>query len=165
MISRPSPRRTCCGAAFMPSVYLFAVDDRIFKYKHAAARGKRLKQYGMLNLCARKWGLAISITRFVHFGEVAGRPGCALQVCGPGECGAARRDAGRCYFGGTFQSCAVCIRGGRISWGRATPPPGRAHRVRRARMGSNSRRSADRRQSTRLSRGTPASAAPRLKTP
>jgi Xaa-Pro dipeptidase len=53
----------------LPSVYLFAVDDRIYKYKHAAARGKRLKQYGMLNLCSRKWGLAISITRFVHFGE------------------------------------------------------------------------------------------------
>jgi Xaa-Pro dipeptidase len=51
-----------------PSVYLYAVDDRILKYKHAVARGKRLKQYGMLNLCARKWGLAISITRFVHFG-------------------------------------------------------------------------------------------------
>ncbi len=54
----------------LPSVYLFAVDDRIYKYKHAAARGKRLKQYGMLNLCSRKWGLAISITRFVHFGEL-----------------------------------------------------------------------------------------------
>jgi antitoxin VapB len=56
----------------MPSVYLYAVDDRIYKYKHAAARGKRLKQYGMLNLCSRKWGLAISITRFVHFGELPG---------------------------------------------------------------------------------------------
>jgi antitoxin VapB len=54
----------------MPSVYLFAVDDRIYKYKHAVARGARLKKYGMLNLCSRKWGLAISITRFVHFGEV-----------------------------------------------------------------------------------------------
>jgi Xaa-Pro dipeptidase len=54
----------------LPSVYLFAVDDRVYKYKHAAARGKRLKQYGMLNLCSRKWGLAISITRFVHFGEL-----------------------------------------------------------------------------------------------
>ena len=54
----------------LPSVYLFAVDDRIYKYKHAVARGKRLKQYGMLNLCSRKWGLAISITRFVHFGEL-----------------------------------------------------------------------------------------------
>ncbi len=54
----------------LPSVYLFAVDDRIYKYKHAAARGARLKQYGMLNFCARKWGLAVSITRFVHFGEL-----------------------------------------------------------------------------------------------
>ena len=54
----------------LPSVYLFAVDDRIFKYKHAAARGKRLKHYAMLNLCSRKWGLAISITRFVHFGDL-----------------------------------------------------------------------------------------------
>ncbi len=54
----------------LPSVYLYAVDDRIYKYKHAVARGKRLKQYGMLNLCSRKWGLAISITRFVHFGAL-----------------------------------------------------------------------------------------------
>jgi antitoxin VapB len=54
----------------LPSVYLYAVDDRIFKYKHAVARGARLKQYGMLNLCTRKFGLAISITRFVHFGKL-----------------------------------------------------------------------------------------------
>jgi antitoxin VapB len=54
----------------LPSVLLMAVDDRILTYKHAVARGHRLKRYGMLNLCARKWGLAISITRFVHFGEL-----------------------------------------------------------------------------------------------
>jgi antitoxin VapB len=54
----------------LPSVALYAVDERIMKYKHAVPRGKRLKQYGMLNLCARKWGLVISITRFVHFGEL-----------------------------------------------------------------------------------------------
>lgn len=54
----------------MPSVLLMAVDDRIVTYKHAVARGQALKRYGMLNLCSRKWGLAISITRFVHFGEL-----------------------------------------------------------------------------------------------
>jgi antitoxin VapB len=54
----------------LPSVALYAVDDRILKYKHAVPRGHRLKQYGMLNLCSRKWGLVISITRFIHFGEV-----------------------------------------------------------------------------------------------
>jgi len=68
----------------LPSVALFAVDDRIFKYKHAVPRGKRLKQYGMLNLCSRKWGLAISITRFIHFGplpeELAARFNSAAQV-------------------------------------------------------------------------------------
>ena len=68
----------------LPSVYLYAVDDRILKYKHAVARGKRLKQYGMLNLCSRKWGLAISITRFIHFGalpaELAARFEAAAQV-------------------------------------------------------------------------------------
>jgi antitoxin VapB len=68
----------------LPSVYLFAVDDRILKYKHAVARGARLKQYAMLNLCSRKWGLAISITRFVHFGplpaELGERFSAAAQV-------------------------------------------------------------------------------------
>jgi len=54
----------------LPSVYLYAVDDRIYKYKHAVARGAKLQNYAMLNLCTRKWGLAISITRFIHFGEL-----------------------------------------------------------------------------------------------
>jgi Xaa-Pro aminopeptidase len=68
----------------LPSVYLYAVDDRILKYKHAVARGARLQKYGMLNLCSRKWGLAISITRFVHFGalptELEARFNSAAQV-------------------------------------------------------------------------------------
>lgn len=68
----------------LPAVALYAVDERIFKYKHAVPRGKRLKQYAMLNLCSRKWGLAISITRFVHFGELpaelASRFEAAAQV-------------------------------------------------------------------------------------
>ena len=68
----------------LPSVHLYAVDDRVFKYKHAVPRGARLKNYGMLNLCARKWGLVISITRFVHFGalpaELSGRFASAARV-------------------------------------------------------------------------------------
>ena len=68
----------------LPSVYLYAVDDRIYKYKHAVSRGKKLAKYAMLNLCTRKWGLAISITRFVHFGalppELEARFKSAAQV-------------------------------------------------------------------------------------
>jgi Xaa-Pro dipeptidase len=53
-----------------PSVLLMAVDDRILNYKHAVAREAALESFGMLNLCTRRWGLAISITRFVHFGPL-----------------------------------------------------------------------------------------------
>jgi len=56
----------------MPSVYLMAADDRILKYKHAVARGKELEKYAMVNLCARKWGLTLSITRFASFGPISG---------------------------------------------------------------------------------------------
>jgi len=67
-----------------PSVYLMAADERIVQYKHAVARGKRLEQYAMLNLCARKWGLTVSITRFAHFGplptELAERFHASAQV-------------------------------------------------------------------------------------
>jgi Xaa-Pro dipeptidase len=67
-----------------PSVDLYAVDGRIYKYKHAVPRGARLERYGMLNLCARKWGLIVSLTRFVHFGplpaELSDRFHAAAQV-------------------------------------------------------------------------------------
>jgi antitoxin VapB len=64
----------------LPSVALYAVDDRILKYKHAVPRGQRLKQYAMLNLCARKWGLVVSITRFVHFGALPAELAASFQV-------------------------------------------------------------------------------------
>ena len=47
-----------------------AADERILKYKHAVARGKKIDKYAMINLCARKWGLTVSITRFAHFGPL-----------------------------------------------------------------------------------------------
>ena len=77
----------------LPSVYLYAVDDRIYKYKHAVARGKRLKQYAMLNLCSRKWGLAISITRFIHFGELPAE--LAVRFKSSAQVNAALLDASR----------------------------------------------------------------------
>jgi Xaa-Pro dipeptidase len=56
-----------------PSVLLTAVDDRILRYKHAVAQNTILDRFGMLNLCSRRWGLCISITRFVHFGPMPQR--------------------------------------------------------------------------------------------
>lgn len=53
-----------------PSVLLMATDERIFHYRHAVPRKGVLRKYGMLNLCARRSGLVVSITRFVHFGAL-----------------------------------------------------------------------------------------------
>lgn len=54
----------------LPSVMLTAVDDRIRRYRHAVPREGVLEHLGMLNLCARRWGLVVSITRYVHFGAM-----------------------------------------------------------------------------------------------
>jgi Xaa-Pro dipeptidase len=53
-----------------PTVLLMAVDERIVRYKHAVAQNRTLERFGMLNFCARRWGLCVSITRFVHFGPL-----------------------------------------------------------------------------------------------
>ena len=54
----------------LPSVYLNAVDDRIRSYCHAVPRAGVLERFGMISFCARRWGLTVSITRFVHFGAM-----------------------------------------------------------------------------------------------
>lgn len=51
-----------------PTVLLMGTDERIFRYKHAVPRKGVLQRYGMVNLCARRSGLVVSITRFIHFG-------------------------------------------------------------------------------------------------
>ena len=53
-----------------PTVLLMAADDRIRKYKHAVAGDGVLRRFGMINVCTRRWGLCVSMTRFVHFGPV-----------------------------------------------------------------------------------------------
>jgi Xaa-Pro dipeptidase len=63
-----------------PSVLLMAADDRILRYKHAVAQNATLQHFGMLNLCSRRWGLAISITRFVHFGPMPPQRADAFTV-------------------------------------------------------------------------------------
>jgi len=68
------------AAGLEPSVLLMAVDERILKYKHAVGQGETLHRFGMLNLCARRHGMAISITRFVHFGPLPGQLADAFYI-------------------------------------------------------------------------------------
>jgi antitoxin VapB len=56
------------GQGIMPSGYFTAVDARVMGYRHAVPRAGVLERLGMLGFCARRWGLSVSITRFVQFG-------------------------------------------------------------------------------------------------
>ncbi len=60
----------CIKNGIFPIVNLIAVDERVFAYGHPLPTNKKLKNYVVLILCARKKGLVVSMTRFIHFGKV-----------------------------------------------------------------------------------------------
>jgi len=53
-----------------PIVNLVATDERIYQYRHPLPTDKELKNYALLVLSGRKWGLVCSISRLVHFGPM-----------------------------------------------------------------------------------------------
>lgn len=54
----------------LPIVNLIATDERIYSFRHPLPTDKILKNYAMLVLCGRKFGLVCSLTRLVHFGPL-----------------------------------------------------------------------------------------------
>ena len=54
----------------VPVVTLIAADERIERYRHPIPTDKKLDRCAMLVTGARKWGLALSATRMVHFGPI-----------------------------------------------------------------------------------------------
>ena len=53
-----------------PITLMSAADDRISNFRHPIPTEKRIEKYLMVSVNARKWGLIVSLTRFVHFGEL-----------------------------------------------------------------------------------------------
>jgi len=54
-----------------PLTTLIAADERISSYRHPIPTGKKIERYVMLITGARKWGLILSASRIVHFGEIS----------------------------------------------------------------------------------------------
>lgn len=63
----------------LPTVLLIAADERISKYRHALPGGAKVKSYAMVNVVAEKWGMPMSMTRFVHFGPLPADLNARLQ--------------------------------------------------------------------------------------
>jgi Xaa-Pro dipeptidase len=53
-----------------PVTLMAAADDRVSRFRHPIPTEKRVEKYLMVSVNARKWGLIVSFTRFVHFGRV-----------------------------------------------------------------------------------------------
>jgi len=53
-----------------PITLMGAADDRVSKFRHPIPTEKKIKKYLMVSICARKWGLIVSLTRFVYFGRL-----------------------------------------------------------------------------------------------
>lgn len=54
----------------IPNVTLIAADERIEKYRHPLPTDKPVERCAMVVLGARRWGLVVSTTRIVHFGQL-----------------------------------------------------------------------------------------------
>jgi len=54
----------------IPVVLLVGTDERIFKFRHPMPTSKKLDRYCMVVICAQKWGLILSMTRLMHFGQL-----------------------------------------------------------------------------------------------
>ncbi len=53
-----------------PITLMSAADDRISNFRHPIPTEKRVEKHLMVSVNARKWGLIVSLTRFVHFGKL-----------------------------------------------------------------------------------------------
>jgi Xaa-Pro dipeptidase len=53
-----------------PVTLMSAADDRVVQFRHPIPTEKKIKKYLMVSVNARKWGLIVSLTRFVYFGKL-----------------------------------------------------------------------------------------------
>jgi Xaa-Pro dipeptidase len=53
-----------------PVTLMAAADERVFQFRHPIPSEKRIARYLMVSVNARKWGLIVSLTRFLHFGRL-----------------------------------------------------------------------------------------------
>jgi Xaa-Pro dipeptidase len=54
-----------------PVTLMAAADERVSEFRHPIPTEKKIDRYLMVSVNARKWGLIVSLTRFLHFGKLS----------------------------------------------------------------------------------------------
>lgn len=54
-----------------PVGLMVAADERISRFRHPIPTEKKIEKFLMFSINARKWGLVVCLTRFVHFGKLS----------------------------------------------------------------------------------------------
>jgi len=54
-----------------PIGLMVAADERISQFRHPIPTEKKIEKFLMFSINARKWGLVVCLTRFVHFGKLS----------------------------------------------------------------------------------------------
>ncbi|MCX7597465.1 MAG: M24 family metallopeptidase [Armatimonadetes bacterium] len=57
------------AAGITPAVLLVATDERCYNFRHPIPTERRLERHAMLVIGARRWGLGVSASRVVYFGQ------------------------------------------------------------------------------------------------
>ena len=58
------------GRGIVPQVLLVGADERLSNFRHPIPTDRKVEKIVMLVLCGERWGLIVSLTRIVHFGEL-----------------------------------------------------------------------------------------------
>ena len=53
-----------------PITLMSAADDRVSNFRHPIPTERKVEKYLMVSVNARKWGLIVSLTRFLYFGKL-----------------------------------------------------------------------------------------------
>jgi Xaa-Pro aminopeptidase len=53
-----------------PITLMSAADDRVQRFRHPIPTERKVEKYLMVSVNARKWGLIVSLTRFIYFGRL-----------------------------------------------------------------------------------------------
>jgi len=113
-----------------PITLMSAADDRVANFRHPIPTERKVEKYLMVSVNARKWGLIVSLTRFLHFGKLPENLRQKYLANVYIDCTFMAPPGPECRHG-KFSHRGSRPIAPRVSGRMEAPPPGRVHRLHR----------------------------------